>query len=354
MVRKISICLLFLVSLEGPIHAQDMLPATSVAAPWVINPALLTAGQLQHRAGVFHRQQWQNDDLWFGPSSAFSSIGAYSDAAFLEDKLHQAGSSSKGGYNRSRLAIGLGAWNDYTAGRTLSLTRIGGSLAYQQALSAKHELAVGGSFQLFQKRLDTRGLVFEDMVGQDGVIPGLASGDQFTEARASIDLAAGLVWRGRFLGQGRLPGTDKLRVEAGLAWFHLNRPSVSFTGEKQPIAIRTTAHLSAKYEPSSLLILIPRILYSRTGPNDNNLLQYGAYVGTRVDPAVLYIGVLNTRNQGLAYQLATEYRNTFIGFSIESAKGSLGTATRGIQTFEISLVHYWRRKGKGQTDCPTF
>ncbi len=208
--------------------------------------------------------------------------------------------------------------------------------------------------QLFQKRLDTRGLIFEDMVGQDGVVPGLPSNDQFVDARSSLDLAAGLAWRGRFLGQGRIPGTDKLRMEAGVAWFHLNRPSVSFTGEREPIAIRTTAHWSAKYEPSQLLIVIPRVLYAHNGPNANHMIQYGAYLGTRVEPAVLYAGVLHTANQGIAYQLATEYRNTFIGFALETAQGSIGTATSGLQTFEVSVVHYWRRKGKGQTDCPTF
>jgi type IX secretion system PorP/SprF family membrane protein len=354
MIRKALILFLIGATPISGMRAQDMLPSTSVATPWVINPALLTAGQLQHRAGVFHRQQWQNEDLWFGPSSAFSSIGAYTDAAFLEDRLPQAGGSSRGGFNRSRLAIGLGAWNDYTTARTLSLTRVGGSLAYQQALSARHELAAGFSMQLFQKRLDTRGLIFEDMVGQDGVIPGLPSNDQFVDARSSLDLAAGLAWRGRFLGQGRIPGTDKLRMEAGVAWFHLNRPSVSFTGEREPIAIRTTAHWSAKYEPSQLLIVIPRVLYAHNGPNANHMIQYGAYLGTRVEPAVLYAGVLHTANQGIAYQLATEYRNTFIGFALETAQGSIGTATSGLQTFEVSVVHYWRRKGKGQTDCPTF
>lgn len=353
MQRFIQIMLMTLISISEVV-GQDMLPSTSVATPWVINPALMTAGQLQHRAGFFHRQQWQNDDLWFGPSSAFSSIGAYTDASFLEKRLPKAGGTSKGGVNRSRFAVGLGVWNDYTTERTLSLTRIGGSLAYQQALSAKHEVAAGFSLQYFQKRLDTRGLIFEDMIGPDGVIPGLPSNDQFVEARGSVDIAAGLVWRGRFLGQGRIPGTDKLRMEVGVAWFHINRPSVSFRGERAPIAMRTTAHFSAKYEPGELLILIPRILYAHNGPNANHMFQYGTYLGARVQPAVLFIGVLHTRHQGFAYQIATEYRNTFIGLALETAQGSLSTATAGIQTFEVSLVHYWRRKGKGQTDCPTF
>jgi|GEM_PF-3378110 len=336
------------------IEAQDVLPTQHYATPTLINPALCTGGPLDTRMGIFMRQQWLSQDQWFGGSTAFSTVGAFMDFGLLENKLPQAGGSSRGSLNRSRLGLGLSLTNDYTVERTLSLTNFSGTVAYQQALTANHSLSIGLQTALNQRKLDISGLVFEDMVGPDGYIPGTPTQETFDPTGHAIDVSAGIAWEGSFLGEGRIPGRSKLRIRSGLGFFHLNAPLYSFLGEQSRLSRRYTGHVSAKWDAASYLIILPNALYVQQAQGTARIIQYGTNIGTPLRDAVAYTGFSHRIGESASYHVGMDYRNVYFGFNVNQSVGGISGASPSPVTFEAFLLLFLSTRSKSTMDCPVF
>jgi type IX secretion system PorP/SprF family membrane protein len=338
----------------GSLKGQDVIPTQHYATPALINPALCTGGPLDTRVGVFMRQQWVSQDQWFGGSTAFSTMGAFVDFGLLKNQLPKAGGSSKGGINQSRLGLGLAFNNDYTVERTLSLSNIAATLAYQQALTARHSLSIGVQTALNQRKLDISGLIFEDMVGPDGYIPGTPTLETFDPIGVAYDISTGLAWEGSFLGKGRIPGTSKLRVRTGLGFHHLNAPLYTFLGENSRLSRRFTAHLSAKWDASSSIILLPNALHVRQQQGTASFTQYGLNIGTPLNGAVAYAGFSHRIGESASYQAGLDYKKVYFGFNVNQPMGGISGARPGPVTYEAFLLLFLSNRSKTQTDCPVF
>jgi type IX secretion system PorP/SprF family membrane protein len=155
-----------------------------------------------------------------------------------------------------------------------------------------------------------------------------------------LDIGAGVLY------YDAAPG-KKANVFGGLSFFHLNKPKDPIISNQtvalNTIPLRYTIHGGLSFNLSEQTSIIPHFLYMHQGNARETML--GAYVQHNVNEETdVMIGGYYRYKDAIAPFVGVDWRNLLIGLSYDANTSKLGTMSRNINSFELSLS-YIKRKG---------
>ncbi|MFN8278530.1 MAG: PorP/SprF family type IX secretion system membrane protein [Chitinophagales bacterium] len=291
-----------------------------------LNPALVGNYNGSYRLAVLYRNQW-------GAAlskSAYETVGADVDFSFLEGYLR-----------RSKLAVGVGFFNDRSGQAGLSYLNASLSLAYHQGFGkdGNHRLSLGLQGAYVQKRLDNP--LFGDQHETDySVRP--VSAEDFTSGIHNWDFNFGLYWKSNF--------RDRVKFGLGMGAFHLIEPKEKFV--RNGLAgnlyrkFSIDFNLEAFFGKKRNISLSPELLVMLQGPareiTPGVFVGYYFQTGFRKNNSIhvgLRYRVNNTIGDAVIPMAMVEFRNVRLGFGYDVNVSSLSNSTKNRGAFEISLSY---------------
>jgi type IX secretion system PorP/SprF family membrane protein len=331
----------FLLSLSFTVilAAQDVHFSQFWASPLTLNPALTGLTPCTYRASVNYRNQWASV---VGPSS-FQTYGVAFDAGLFKEK-----------FNGSMLGVGAHFFNDRAGDGILQNLTAQVSLAYHQALgSDRHYISLGFQGGMVQKRLDPDKFIFEDMIDENGVIPGAVTSDILSDnSFTNFDMNAGFHWTSNF--------TDGFTMYAGAAMFHIGEPVESFKGSNDNILnTRYVGHGGLKIGIQNQVVLLPSVLYMTQAEGSNEELLMGTSIGFAVgEESTFYIGGYYRNQDAVIASIGFDFKNVQFGMSYDVNVNDLTVVSNNQGGLEISLLYFGCLQGSSKpkrvVDCPRF
>lgn len=330
----LAILILFSVS-QG--RAQDVHFSQFGSAPLLLNPALTGLSNCTYRAALNYRNQWSSI---VGPSSYQTYAGSFDIGLFRES------------FHYSMLGLGLMLFNDVSGDGALSNLTMMGSLAYHQNMAGRgdHYISFGLQAGMVQKKVDYDNLVFESMIGQNGVDPNLPSGEYGDDRLNYFDMNAGVNWRSRF--------SNVFSMQLGAAYHHLGEPSESFyNAVDNKINARYTAYGSFKIGFDKLVI-IPSGLWLEQAEQSNQEITVGANFGIPMEQgsSFIYLGTYYRLDDAVIPSLGFDYNNIQFGLSYDINISDLSAVSGNKGGIELSLIYTGclTHTKKYTIDCPRF
>jgi type IX secretion system PorP/SprF family membrane protein len=267
-------CLLFLLALVKLSFGQDYVLNQYQQVPLLLNPAL-TGSSCGVRITSFYYH------TSFFSATTYQTYGVAIDAPFHLK-------------NNFKLGVGYGYSAD-VAGET----KFGGrnhtlSAAISKSIkrtSVNHSFSLGIQTALAQRSLDGGGLRWPSQIGKDGFNPDLPSGEpSFNFNVRYFDINGGLGWKADF--------KNKNSMAAGVAFFHLNRPDISFITSNVTLNRRMTVYLVGEYSVLKNITILPSVYYTKQGTQDLYNLSFGTKYLINKDASIALIGgyVKNNRS----------------------------------------------------------
>lgn len=318
-------------------QAQDIHFSQFGSAPLILNPALTGLSNCTYRAALNYRNQWASVA---GPAS-YQTYAASFDIGLFRESL-----------NYSMLGLGLMVFNDVSADGALNNLTLMGSLAYHQNLGGRgdHYLSLGAQGGLIQKSVDVDKLVFESMIGPNGVDPSIFSGEYFDDNISYFDLNVGANIRSRF--------GNHFAMQLGGAYHHLAEPTESFYDDvSNKLNARYTGYASFKVGWDKFVI-IPSGIYMLQTENSNEEITVGGTLGFRLEEGVsfMYLGGHYRMNDAIIPSLGIDYNNIQFGISYDVTNSDFAAANGNRGGLELSLIFTGclTHEDKYTIDCPRF
>jgi type IX secretion system PorP/SprF family membrane protein len=265
--------------------------------PMWLNPGLTGAIDGNYRVTALYRSQWGN------LNNPFSTPGVSAD--FVTNK------NVNLGVNIMNQRAGNGGYNYLNAYA---------SMAYTGVRFGDHQVSMGLSFGMINRRFDPSKFELED------------PSETLTKTSASaFDAGAGIVY------YDGTPG-KKANVFLGFSAFHLTQPEDPFIsgGVHQKLPIRYTGHGGVKLTLSETFSITPNLLYMRQGQAEEKMA--GAYAQFRVNESTDFLLGANYRLEDAVSPYAGVYfRNMVLGFSYDVNTSDLSKMAGNANSFEISL-----------------
>jgi type IX secretion system PorP/SprF family membrane protein len=153
---------------------------------------------------------------------------------------------------------------------------------------------------------------------------------------------------------------DKLPLNFGIVFNHLNRPKQSFFEEEvNRLEGKFNSYLSADVPLSKYWIARPMVYYYRQG--EFNELFYGFLLEKELNHLTfrsLNFGLINRNSDALIFRLGLNYQSFDIGFSYDLNYSSLKVASNGVGAFELSVIYLMHNPKRYEPmfnrQCPVF
>jgi type IX secretion system PorP/SprF family membrane protein len=149
-------------------------------------------------------------------------------------------------------------------------------------------------------------------------------------------------------------------VQLGVAYYHLNEPDVSFSGDYfNALPGKTIVYADFSWPLSRGSYLLPQIFYFSQGPYSEILV--GAFY--RLHPDNMYFHTLKTGffyrgNDAVIFKLAFDYLDYQVGLSYDFNISNLNTVSKGYGGFEFSFIYIVPTKHEplpfDKSYCPSF
>ncbi len=192
------------------IKSQDAIFSQINESPILLNPANAGA-QYDIRANLNYRQQWRSI------TDPFTTMAASADA-----KLFSQSSRS------SSFGAGILIMNDRSGGAHLNTFQAGIVTSAKVPIFDNQNISGGIGVSFLQRSVDFSMLSWDKQY--DGLLfnSNLSTGENMINNRVNaMDISAGIQWS---YGKGAttLSSNDNFGTQVGIAFFHLNKPSISF------------------------------------------------------------------------------------------------------------------------------
>jgi type IX secretion system PorP/SprF family membrane protein len=305
--KALVFSLFFLFIGVSNLFSQDIHFSQMRFSPLNLNPALAGAEQ-NFQAVVNYRDQWRS------VAFPYQTIGASADWRFKE---------KRGG--NGFLAGGLNFFNDQAGDVRMTTTNVNLSLAYHLFIDDKSTIGLAIQGGMGQRGINPAGGLWESQYVGTGFNTAIGSGENFESSNFThLDAGAGLVYHYK-KNEKYMRGNDQFKLTAGIAAFHVNRPSSSFlAGGEDDLAMRFSGFVNVDYGiRNSNFSLVPAVYYNRQGPHQEIL--GGTYVRVIVTEGSKVTGFI----QELATSFGAFYRvgDAFIAkFMVEYSSYSMGIA----------------------------
>ena len=240
--------------------AQDIHFSQMEFSPLTLNPAL--AGANSPMQGIVnYRSQWSS------VATPFKTIAASVDARFNENKRKKSGI----------IAGGLNFFNDQSGDLQVNTTNVNINLAYHLILDQNSTIGLGIYTGFGQRSIDPNdgrwGSQYNGMAYDALIDPG----ETFNSPSFShLDAGSGILYAYK-RNKGYMTQNNQLTVNAGVAIYHLNRPSYSFVdAANEKLFIRYSAFVNVEVGIQNTRgCVLPGVYFQKQGPTFE--LLYGLY-----------------------------------------------------------------------------
>lgn len=335
---RTGVILIFLLAAVMQLPAQDIHFSQYFSTPLTINPSYTGSFSGDYRLGLNYRQQWGSVTV------PYKSFDIYGDLSFNKNFLH-----------RNYFAAGLYMVSDRAGDGDLSVTKIMGSFAYHLAFDEEKTNFISFGLQAgyVQKSVDFSKFYFDNQWADAGFDLGLPSGENYEAQQTGYaDVNAGVSYS--------FTGSENFAAYAGLAFFHLLRPSDSFYGnEENRLGTRPAINAGAIVRLSDQVYVYPSMIYM-SQKKAHEFLAGGmiSYELNTASSNQLFAGFYARFGDAMIPVIGYQYERWRAVLNYDVNTSSLKAASGGKGAFEISFVYTgWYKKPRGNMidlPCPRF
>lgn len=302
--------------------AQDVHFSNMDYSPLTLNPALAGAND-DIQVITNYRTQW-------------NSVGApYETIALSGDMRLNSNKRTKKGH----LAVGINFFNDRAGVQQISTNNANLNVAYHLMVDREHTVGLGMYTGFGGRALDPAGGQWSSQYQNGAYNENLPSLENFANINFSyFDVGAGMVYTYNSQETG-MRANDGVRVNAGYAVFHVNRPDFSFIGNgEDPLYMRHSIFANSTIGIGSTTMSIDPGLYvqfqgpSREilfGADYRVLLSEGSKVTGRIKRSSVAIGGFFRNQDAFIVRTMFDYAGFGIGFAYDFNVSSLSEVSRG-------------------------
>lgn len=320
-------------------HAQDGTFSQYFTNPMFLNPAFVGSAE-GTRVSAGHRLQWP----------------------YIPGKFSTSGIAV--GYQPNELLDGVGAIAKRTVEGEggLTTTQLSALFSRRWVIPRTMDIQAGMQVGAINQRIDWNELVFSDQL--DPILGNVRSSQARKPANQSntaLDISAGVITKFEF------PFNNKQALnQAGLAVYHINQPSRSFTNSENPYPVRWVGHYGVLlpfqgFQTNKTFSLYPNIRFE----NQQNFTQLDLSAIAFEDPLFFgasyrntksYFNFDNTAQMILTAGIKTESQTlgqVMIGYSYDFSMTGMDQTNRG--SHEISLMFFFEKQNPdGSNRNPDF
>ncbi|MES2140501.1 MAG: PorP/SprF family type IX secretion system membrane protein [Bacteroidota bacterium] len=331
---NLASCILHLASS----FAQDIHFSQTGMTPLLVNPALTGFMGNDHRAILNYKNQW----IGMGSSGATYRTGSFSyDTRLLTKKF-------KAGY----IGAGINAFKDVAGDLKLGTTQLNLSFAGIVIVNKKQSISGGIQGGYVQKSISTADMKWDSQYDEGS---GLFNSSLSSNDVVSIpphrygDFSAGLSWN-YSSKQTYLSANDQLKINFGIAAFHINRPNQKlnpyYSNITDDLYSKLVVHGSAvigiastKYEfqPSAILFKQGSAFELDLGAMMRCKIKGESKYTGNVEAMAISFGALYRVGDALIPMMMYEYSNYALGISYDVNTSILKQSTGSKGGLEISL-----------------
>lgn len=227
--------------------AQDVHFSSMDFSPLTLNPAMAGANY-DLQANVNYRTQWNS------VAAPFQTIAASADMRLNANKRNSSG----------HLAAGINFFNDRAGEERISTNNVNISLAYHLKMNQNNTIGLGIYSGLGQRSFDPNGGMWGSQYNGTNYDATLPTQETFNNASFSMfDAGAGLVYT-YSEGESRMRSNDGLKINAGFAAYHVNRPNYSFINDgDEKLYMRFSAFANASIGIGSTNMSLEPAIYTQ-------------------------------------------------------------------------------------------
>ena len=305
--------------------AQDVHFSNMEFSPMTLNPGLAGANY-DLQAISNYRTQWNAV-----PGAApFNTIAVSADMRLNSNKRNKSG----------HLAAGINFFNDQAGVNRISTNNVALSLAYHLIVGDNSTIGLGLQSGFGQRTLDAANGMWGSQYDGLAYNSTLPSGENLgTPSFSFLDAGAGIVYT-YGTGETRMRSNDNVKVNAGYAVFHVNRPNFSFTGGDDNLYMRHSIFANASFGIGSTNFAIEPGLYTQIqgpsteilmGSDIRILINEGSKVTGNIQKTSVAMGVFYRNKDAVVTRIMFNYSGIALGFSYDFNISSLTqvTNTRG-------------------------
>lgn len=301
-------------------YSQDIHFSQFFASPLTLNPALTGDFKEDWRLSNNYRNQWKS------VTKPFNTIGIGYDQRFF--------------INNEKIGAGLVWINDRSGVLDLTVNKIYFSGAYHK-ITGKHSLSVGVQLGWVSKAFGNN-MTFPDQFNintgyYDSGLP--TSETDMSNSMSYFDMNAGVKWSTKY---------KKWTPEAGLAFFHINRPDESFTSISNKLPVRTVFTAGARYALKKYICIFPQLQYmASSGARDfviGSLAEFSLLSVAKMNLTGFYGGaffrtdVFNQVDAGII-TAGLNFKRMNFGISYDINISRLNVASNYKGALEFSLIY---------------
>lgn len=317
--RLIFNVILCLISFE--IYAQDVHFSSMDFSPLTLNPAMAGANY-DLQANVNYRTQWNS------VASPFQTIAASADMRLNSNKRNTNG----------HLAAGINFFNDRAGQERISTNNVSLSLAYHLKMDKNNTIGLGIYSGLGQRSIDVNGGMWGSQYNGNNYDATLSSGETFNNASFSMfDAGAGLVYT-YSEGESRMRSNDGLKINAGFAAYHVNRPNYSFINEgAERLYMRFSAFANASIGIGSTNMSLEPAIYAQfqgpalellMGTDYKILINEGSKITGNIKRTSIAIGGYYRNKDAIVARISMSYDGLTGGFAYDFNVSSLTVVSK--------------------------
>jgi len=291
--------------------AQDVHFSNMEFSPMTLNPALAGANY-DLQAISNYRTQWNA----VPGASPFNTIAVSADMRLNSNKRNKSG----------HIAMGVNFFNDQAGVNRISTNNVALSLAYHLIVGDNSTIGLGIQTGFGQRTLDGANGMWGsqyDGLAYNSAIP---SGENLgTPSFSFLDAGAGIVYT-YGTNESRMRANDNIKVNAGYAVFHVNRPNYSFTGGDDNLYMRHSIFANASFGVGSTNFAIEPGIYTQLqgpsteilmGSDFRVLINEGSKVTGNIQRTSIALGTFYRFRDAFVTRIMFNYAGAALGFSYD-------------------------------------
>ncbi|HIA37276.1 MAG TPA: type IX secretion system membrane protein PorP/SprF [Flavobacteriales bacterium] len=319
---------------------QDIHFSQFSSSPATLNPA---------STGIFTgsvRAVYNFKDQWKTIAYPYRTHSFSVDMPIVEDIITDGGISG-----------GISVLSDKAGDLNVGTTQINLSIAANKNVSLEHNISVGLQGGFAQWALDGSSEAQQwDSEYDPGVYGGYANKpfsitSSDLENFSYVDFSTGILWNYK----------GPIKVHAGIALFHLTKPTLSYLGDNEKLNGKMAFHGGAAINiKGAVIVALPQVLILKQGPqfesNIGALIKYrlqesSKYTGENAETAV-YLGGWYRFGDAFIANVKMDYMNFSLGISYDVNVSNLAIATASKGGYEVALAYIHPLTAKRKTASP--
>jgi type IX secretion system PorP/SprF family membrane protein len=296
--------------------------------PMYVNPALTGSSDGEYRVSSIYRTQWGSI------SNPYRTIGVSADAR-----------------TNKNVAVGINLLNQSAGDGGFNYLSTYASVAYTGMKLGKdnnHRIVLAVQAGIINRRVDQSKFKWGE---QWNPITGYNASNAITEtfsatSATTLDVGAGALYFDA-------TPDKKSNIFGGFSLFHINKPKDPIISAQNTvlntIPLRYILHGGVSFTLSERASVIPHFLYM--GQGSASEAMFGTYLQYNVNSETdLMIGGYYRNKDAVAPFVGFDWRNLIVGLSYDANTSKLGSMTRNVNSFELSLTYVKRNSTRSIFD----